>query len=221
MTNPLALSTVKHSSAFSFPDVDGTLACLFGSDNARDAFFSNHFKDTAVHIVRKEANLESPLQEISMRNFYEACEFINLRKRGSSDLLDKSKMSFQDLEEYIQTGGSAVFSVVEKETGKMYEIKHRLEQCFGQELSFNVYHSGPNGVALTPHYDAYDVFVLQLEGEKTWEIVKSEEETVSLTLVPGDLLYIPQGMWHSAQTSDGFAVSTHVTIGLDPKLKKL
>ena len=169
----------------------------------------------------KQAKLPSPLQEISMHDFYKACEFINLRQRGSMHLLDKATMSFQDLEEYIQTGGSAVVSVVEKETGKMYEMKQRLEQCFRQELSFNIYHSGPNGVALTPHYDAYDVFVLQLEGEKTWKIVISEEDSVSLTLVPGDLLYIPQGVVHSAKTSDGFDVSTHVTIGLDPKLKKL
>lgn len=219
-SNPFALSTLKGSSTLSFPDVDGALANLFGSEHAREAFFSHHFKETPVHILRKEAKFPSPLQKVCMHDFYKACEFINLRKRGSMDLLDKSTTSFQDLGDYIQAGGSAVVSVVEKETGKIYELKQRLEQCFGQELSFNIYHSGPNGVALTPHYDAYDVFVLQLEGEKTWKIMITEEDSVTLTLVPGDLLYIPTPVVHSAKTSDGFDVSTHVTIGLDPKLKK-
>lgn len=226
VASPLALSTLAESSSSStsllFPDVDGALASLFGSAKARDAFFANHFRKSAIHLPRIQAEQDSPLEEVSMHNLYDACEFINLRRRGSRDLVDKSKMSFGDLQDYIQTGGSAVISVVEKETGAMHDFKQRLEPCFGQELSFNVYHSGPNGVALNPHYDAYDVFVLQLEGEKTWEIVLPEgSSSTSLTLVPGDLLYIPQGIVHSAKTSSGFACSTHVTIGLDPTMKKL
>jgi len=67
-----------------------------------------------------------------------------------------------------------------------------------------------------------DVFVLQLEGEKTWTIQADgdAEELGSITswrtvtMKEGDLLYVPQGIYHYAQTADGFDVSTHVTIGL-------
>jgi ribosomal protein L16 Arg81 hydroxylase len=68
----------------------------------------------------------------------------------------------------------------------------------------------------------YDVFVLQLEGQKDWTIqadgvaedLGSITSWRTVTMKEGDLLYIPKGIFHYAQTADGFDVSTHVTIGL-------
>ena len=64
--------------------------------------------------------------------------------------------------------------------------------------------------------------MLQLEGEKTWTI-QADGEAASLgsitswktvVMKEGDLLYVPKGIFHYAQTADGFDVSTHVTIRL-------
>ena len=89
----------------------------------------------------------------------------------------------------------------------------------------NVYHSGTRAVALNIHYDAYDVLVLQLQGEKEWmiqgdnfgeklgDITKWE----NVTMMAGDLLYLPQGVFHAATTAEGFDTTTHVTIGLTNK----
>ena len=177
---------------------------------------------------RSRAELPSPLPlSFDLGLFYDACEYINLRHRGSRDLLDKAQTSLADLEGYIREGGSAVISMVEPETNDYYDLKQSLEASVGHQLSFNIYHSGPNGTALLPHYDSYDVFVLQLEGQKTWDIELSSSldntenekdeavEPYALTLHPGDLLYMPQGVVHSAKTATGFASTTHLTIGIE------
>jgi len=104
------------------------------------------------------------------------------------------------------------------------------------KVGINVYHSGPGAVALNRHFDQYDVLVVHLDGRKQWEIGVFEEEeqqqqqnidlkdtkrieTVShwtnVTLVPGDLLYIPKGVYHAATTADGYESTTHATIGLE------
>ncbi len=98
----------------------------------------------------------------------------------------------------------------------------------------NVFLSNRNSQGFSLHYDSHDVFVLQLHGEKVWSLydspielpTKSEafgmtavsagplERTV--TLQPGDVLYIPRGYFHEARTTD--TVSLHVTLGVHPYL---
>lgn len=199
-------------------------AALLGSPSARDVFFRDHYGRSTVHVDRSRAQLSSPLPpSFDLKMFYDACDFINLRHQGSRDLLDKSQTSLRDLEGYIEEGGSAVISMVEPETNEFYDLKQSLEASVGHQLSFNIYHSGPNGTALLPHYDSYDVFVLQLEGQKTWDIELNNNnnndinkiEPYALTLHPGDLLYMPQGVVHSAKTATGFASTTHLTIGIE------
>ena len=82
-----------------------------------------------------------------------------------------------------------------------------------------------------PHFDDHDVFVLQLEGEKScWRIYGSRVELPlrgghvdidaerlgepdgKYELGPGDLLYIPRGFVHEAVT--GQESSLHLTLGL-------
>ena len=101
------------------------------------------------------------------------------------------------------------------------------------DVGINVYHSGPGAVALTRHRDRYDVLVLHLDGQKEWEIGVFPEDGDAIaddtdpaaiervvswnnaTLVPGDLLYIPRGVFHAATTAAGFNSTTHATIALE------
>ena len=105
----------------------------------------------------------------------------------------------------------------------MNDFKQEMERVLGQCVSMNVYHSGPGAVALNKHYDSYDVFVLQLAGEKEW-IIQADGEREQLssitawtntTMIPGDVMYLPRGIFHAA--TGGQKGSTHVTIGLEKK----
>lgn len=77
------------------------------------------------------------------------------------------------------------------------------------------------------HWDKHDVWVLQVEGKKSWQIweptrlhplpdaVGVPEPTGDpdqvVTITQGDLLYVPRGWWHRAEALDG--VSVHLTLG--------
>ena len=94
----------------------------------------------------------------------------------------------------------------------------------------NAYITPGNAAGFTPHYDVHEVFVLQIAGKKRWSLfpptihlpLRSQPFTpegydaptpmVQVDLSPGDLLYLPRGYIHSAETLDWY--SAHVTIGI-------
>lgn len=79
----------------------------------------------------------------------------------------------------------------------------------------------PRGGSVGPHFDQYDVFLLQVEGERLWQIGQSCDEQTALLpgndlsivdgfvatqewlLAPGDMLYLPPKLahWGVAQTN--------------------
>jgi ribosomal protein L16 Arg81 hydroxylase len=105
-----------------------------------------------------------------------------------------------------------------------------LETEFSRVVNTNAYITPGNTSGFTPHYDTHEVFVLQIAGHKHWRLYASPlslshpnqlctpqamvglEHTLALTLHRGDLLYLPRGTVHAAQTTDSF--SAHVTIGV-------
>ncbi|MEK6235308.1 MAG: cupin domain-containing protein, partial [Planctomycetales bacterium] len=82
--------------------------------------------------------------------------------------------------------------------------------------------------ALNPHIDLEDLFVLQIDGRKRWRFFddqpqnefdrswESETPPVSLEteVRAGDLLYIPRGFIHQAETGDEHSLA--VTMGFRP-----
>ena len=148
-------------------DADGTLAALFGSEDYRDSFFQSHFGSDVIHMERSNAELPSPVMDVNMKELFDSSP-ISLRNRGSSKMVNKDEMTFEDFQDYIAKGGSAVASIFKDET--MLPLKESIEDSLGMPVSMNVYHSGPEGVALVPHTDMYDVIVVQMEGTKEWEI---------------------------------------------------
>jgi 50S ribosomal protein L16 3-hydroxylase len=85
-----------------------------------------------------------------------------------------------------------------------------------------------DGGGVGPHTDAYDVFLLQLEGQRRWRVgpvqaseqqrfkpnqplklLRSFKPQLTVTLDPGDMLYVPPGWGH-----DGVAVGTCTTASI-------
>lgn len=111
-----------------------------------------------------------------------------------------------------------------------------LQQTFPYVYA-NTYLTPPNSQAMNPHADDREVFVIQLCGSKHWEVfedvpiympyhheqvgksglhvpkeVLEGDCSISTTLQPGDVLYIPRGHVHQAHCTD--SLSFHVTIAI-------
>jgi len=85
----------------------------------------------------------------------------------------------------------------------------------------------PKGGSVGPHYDQYDVFLLQADGKRRWtfgghcdhtsprvegtplRILSSWDGEETVTLEPGDMLYLPPGVGHH-----GVAVDDCITLSI-------
>lgn len=98
-----------------------------------------------------------------------------------------------------------------------------------QAVTVNAYLTPPSSRALPGHFDGHDVIVVQLHGEKDWQIFgrhanrptapqnvqPSGVPLLDLSLRPGDSLYIPRGFVHSVATAA--QPSLHLTVAILPR----
>jgi ribosomal protein L16 Arg81 hydroxylase len=113
------------------------------------------------------------------------------------------------------------------------EVACRALQWWAHELvQANVYLTTGEAAGFQRHWDDHDVLIVQLAGEKTWEIrgpsrpapmyrdgapnLEPPEEIIwSGTLRAGQVMHIPRGCWHQATRQErGDGYSLHVTFGL-------
>ena len=105
----------------------------------------------------------------------------------------------------------------------------------GHPVQVNAYVTPPQSRGFDDHYDVHDVFVVQVAGEKHWQVRPPVVESplrdqpwtdhrdavrraaegpaaLDAVLSPGDCLYVPRGWLHSATALGG--TSIHLTMGV-------
>jgi bifunctional lysine-specific demethylase and histidyl-hydroxylase NO66 len=105
-----------------------------------------------------------------------------------------------------------------------------LEVALGHPVQANAYLTPPGAAGLAPHHDTHDVFVLQVAGTKRWTLrepvldapldrhhsdhdaAAAQPVLLEAELGPGDALYMPRGVVHSAAAQE--RLSLHLTIGI-------
>ncbi|MFP8959626.1 JmjC domain-containing protein [Streptomyces nanhaiensis] len=112
------------------------------------------------------------------------------------------------------------------------EVTCRALQWWSREhVQANVYLTTNDASGFDLHWDDHDVLIVQLAGEKQWEVrgtsrpvpmfrdaernnTPSEEIVWTGTMKAGDVMHIPRGYWHAAtRAGRGGGHSTHVTFG--------
>jgi hypothetical protein len=106
-----------------------------------------------------------------------------------------------------------------------------LEQELHHPIHVNLYYTPAGTQGFEAHYDVMDVFILQLEGTKVWEIrepaanlpLPDEHAPLNKDRLPpvvfeeelraGTVLYLPRGQVHSARTNT--TASLHLTFGIN------
>jgi ribosomal protein L16 Arg81 hydroxylase len=133
------------------------------------------------------------------------------------DLAEGYTVAIDGIEQYIRAIGT---------------LARELEVELNFPTQVNAYITPPGSSGLVPHYDDHDVLVLQIQGCKTWHLYEgadrppreiqrdSAKAVVSdslpaptdLRLEAGDVLYVPRGRVHSAESHS--EMSIHLTVGL-------
>jgi hypothetical protein len=112
------------------------------------------------------------------------------------------------------------------------EVTCRALQWWSRELvQVNTYLTTNDAAGFDLHWDDHDVMIVQLGGEKLWEVrgasravpmyrdaepnsEPSNDIVWSGTMRPGDVMHIPRGYWHQATRTDkGDGYSLHITFG--------
>lgn len=111
-----------------------------------------------------------------------------------------------------------ILNLVHGATADMRALHHSLWAFFGLGGGFNAYLTAPDAQGLNMHTDPHDVFVLQQGGRKRWYLLEPKSDGVfdticDTTLTPGDVLYLPAGIHHYAESTSG-EPSLHLAVGV-------
>ena len=127
-------------------------------------------------------------------------------------------------------GFTVVVNNVHKRRPEVAALCRDIELALGHPVGANAYLTPPRAQGLAPHFDNHDVFVLQLSGRKGWKVFEPEierplpeqhrdvspdaigEPVRAVVLDAGDLLYLPRGVVHQAESLS--VASLHLTIGI-------
>jgi ribosomal protein L16 Arg81 hydroxylase len=136
--------------------------------------------------------------------------------------------------EWVAKGASIVLNDVDSLTPGLASVSSAIEGAGLGKAQANVYISWQSHKAFPAHYDTHDVWAVQVEGEKTWNIWEGRAEwpishpvfrsqtqehheqakgklRAKVLLKAGDLLYLPRGWYHDALAEA--PASVHVAFG--------
>jgi len=132
----------------------------------------------------------------------------------------------------FEAGSTIVMSNLELQVQALANLCRSLEREASARFQANIYLTPGNAQGFRRHYDAHDVFVIQLEGSKLWRVYDTPVElpmpgepfdprdfdidpdakpTMEFELEAGDVFYLPRGIMHDAVSTQ--KTSLHITLG--------
>ncbi len=222
------------------PWLDDPLGCLLGAERVRD-FWGRVYEREALVVAHSQPERFAGLMSIAQVD--RIVTNTDLRE-GQLDLADASRRltrsNYLDSAGYVDRGAVADYyrggaTIILQQAHQIEPSLGRfcrgLEHVFTAHVQTNLYLTPPNAQGFKTHYDNHDVFVLQMEGEKSWRLYEKPVDTPfrgekfhsgaheagklthEFLLKAGDCVYVPRGLMHDAQTS-GALPSLHITVGL-------
>jgi bifunctional lysine-specific demethylase and histidyl-hydroxylase NO66 len=133
---------------------------------------------------------------------------VRIGSRPVDDLVD-----VRAVHEAFAAGATLVLQGLHRSWAPVAGLCRELELALTHPVQANAYLTPPVAQGLDLHADPHDVFALQTHGSKRWVVhAPGEAEPWDLELRAGDVLYLPAGTRHAAQTID--QPSLHLTIGV-------
>jgi ribosomal protein L16 Arg81 hydroxylase len=154
-------------------------------------------------------------------------------KKGSDNYqLVDGTLDLVSIRNDFADGYTIVLDAVEQYVRAVGTLARSIEVELNFPIQVNTYITPPGQTGLAPHYDDHDVLILQIQGSKIWhlyvgadrpprEIQRENENAVAVDGLPaptdvyleaGDVLYVPRGRVHAAETTS--EQSIHLTVGI-------
>ena len=146
---------------------------------------------------------------------------INISKHrysAASGEIDTEKVN-----EQFKKGATVKLKAIERCSTELINLHTILINTFKARVHINSYLSSQNGFGYDIHRDDHEIFIIQIEGSKLWELyddtslsnnlsILELKPVQTITMNAGDVLYIPKGIPHKARCADPF--SLHLTLGV-------
>ncbi len=138
------------------------------------------------------------------------------------------------VQDWIGKGASVILNDIDALAPGVRALANELQEATGGRSQANLYFSMAQRQAFGPHCDVHEVFAVHCHGEKVWNIYENREDTPinhpsfqfgdkererragkvaeQVRMQPGDLLYIPRGLYHDALASQNGAL--HIAFGV-------
>lgn len=135
----------------------------------------------------------------------------------------------------LESGCTLVVDAINRWDATM-DVACRSWQWWARErVQVNTYLTTQEASGFTLHWDDHDVIIVQLAGEKNWDVCApsrpvpmyrdaapnsepNDQRVWSGTLTAGDVMHIPRGYWHQAtRTTQGAGYSLHATFGIEKR----
>ena len=132
---------------------------------------------------------------------------------------------------HFRTGATITWNQMNHFRPNLRALTASLTRTFGGRSDVVAFLTPAGKQGYPPHHDPVDVFVVQLEGRKRWQVWPTPEDRLTGTthpsldelgeplldtaLAPGDVLYMPYGTPHVAAACDG--VSLHLSVLVRPR----
>ena len=135
----------------------------------------------------------------------------------------------------LSRGSSVILNDVADLSAGIMKIRNLLSSWTNGKLDCNLYYSQKDHQAFPVHYDVHDVFAIQVDGTKHWQVFEKGPEypinhpritsarhsnpgglenspILDFKFEPGDIVYIPSGHFHHATCREGRTL--HLSFGL-------
>jgi len=215
-----------------------------------DRFFQAYWGRRVLIVERNDSNFYDDLPSVADYDFLLASLaapedgwFSLVKGRAQrppkSALTSEGTLDLAEVYGAVGQGHSLLLTKLHRRHAGIGRLCRELEAEFtqrgvllSQPIAANGYFTPRSAQGFAAHYDAHDVFILQLAGHKHWRIYRrtveapveppvqslTPEETGKpaheLVLSPGDVVYIPRGVAHEACTTED--LSLHLTLSVHP-----
>jgi len=145
------------------------------------------------------------------------------------------KISLNKVKELCENGATLIISGLNNYSRPILDLCVQLSAEFQETVQINGYLTQKHSQGFQAHYDHHEIFIIQIAGEKEWNVYGTPESAplpVSqyydqgkpdksqcriYNLKPGDVFYLPRGLWHEARSVN--SSSFHLTVDIKCTLR--